>query len=68
VMTCPTNIYAGQLGRPDVDDAGRDWAVGSYRAVTGRGYANTPDNEAYFDSKHLNISPAELKMTDRGIF
>jgi hypothetical protein len=67
VMTCPTNIYAGQLGRPDVDDAGRDWAVGSYRGVTGRGYANTPDNEAYFDSKHLNISAGELKITDRGI-
>ena len=67
VMTCPTNIYAGQLGRPGTDDAGRDWAVGSYRAVTGRGYAGTPGDEAYFDSKHLTISAAELKLTDRGI-
>lgn len=67
VMTCPTNIYAGQLGRPEVDDAGRDWAVGSYRGVTGRGYANTSGNEAYFDSKNLKIAAGELKMTDRGI-
>jgi prepilin-type N-terminal cleavage/methylation domain-containing protein len=67
VMTCPTNIYAGQLGRPDVDDAGRDWAVGSYRGVTGRGYANTAGNEAFFDSKNLTFSAAEMKMTDRGI-
>jgi prepilin-type N-terminal cleavage/methylation domain-containing protein len=67
VMTCPTNIYAGQLGRPDVDDASRDWAVGSYRGVTGRGVANTSGNEAYFDSKHLSIGSGELSLTDRGI-
>ena len=67
VMTCPTNIYAGQIGRPEVDDASRDWAVGSYRGVTGRGVANTSGNEAYFDSKNLKIGAGELAISDRGI-
>ncbi len=68
VMTCPSDDNAGKLAAPEPEPKLGDWATGSYRAVTGKGYYKPSSTtvEYYFDSNKLKID-STLKLTDRGI-
>jgi len=67
-MTCPSDDNAGKLAIPEPEQSYGEWATGSYRAVTGKGYyvPSTTSVEYYFDSNKLKID-SKLKITDRGI-
>ncbi len=68
VMTCPTDDNAGKLSTPEIDTANREWATGSYKAVSGRGFTNTGPGESFFDSRHMQINNSgNFTIRDRGI-
>jgi len=67
VMNCPSDENAGKLAVPEPEQSYGEWATGSYRAVSGKGfYQPSSGTEYYFDSSKLKID-STLKLKDRGI-
>jgi prepilin-type N-terminal cleavage/methylation domain-containing protein/prepilin-type processing-associated H-X9-DG protein len=70
VMTCPSDPNTTAKATPenanarDPNDPNQLWAVGSYKGVTGRGYYDTANTEALWDS--AKVPASQVTETDRG--
>ena len=70
VMMCPSDPNDSQKATPenanahDATETNQLWAVGSYKGVSGRGYYDTTNTEALWDS--AKVPPSQVTADDRG--
>jgi prepilin-type processing-associated H-X9-DG protein len=69
-MTCPSDPNTAARATPennnarDPNDPNQLWAVGSYKGVSGRGYYDTGNTEALWDS--AKVPASQVSEPDRG--
>lgn len=62
-MICPSDPNNSRLGSP-ANGPSQDFATGSYKGVSGRGYFGSPTFQAFFDS--AIAKDGDLRLRDRG--
>lgn len=63
-QVCPTDPNGRRIGTPQYDTYPYQYAAGSYRAVSGRGFDNAGNQ--YFDSQRATFGFPQLRTKDRG--